>query len=165
VPITAFIVGEWLEANPTWAQRLVNGGHELANHTYTHPTFGRLAPDAMAEEIDRCRDLLIRLTGSGGAFFRPSGTADGVTPPSQTVLDVTGASGYRTALGFDVDPFDYQDPGAQAVTERTLAAVHAGAVVSLHFNHQGTLDALPAILDGIAARGLTPVTASRLLLA
>src|SRR5262249_13243717 len=39
VVITAFIVGEWLEANPSWGKKLLDGGHELANHTYTHPNF------------------------------------------------------------------------------------------------------------------------------
>jgi peptidoglycan/xylan/chitin deacetylase (PgdA/CDA1 family) len=66
-------------------------------------------------------------------------------------------------LGFDVDPFDYQDPGAETVAQRTLAAVRPGAIVSLHFGHPGTIAALPAILDGLDARGLTPVTASAVL--
>ena len=163
VVMTAFIVGSWLDANPSWAQRLRDAGHELANHTYTHPQFESLSPSAMADEIDRCRDLLIRLTGSGGRFFRPSGTADGQVAPTPTVLDVAGRSDYPVVLGFDVDPLDYQDPGAPAVTQRTLAAVRAGSVVSLHFDHPGTVTALPAILDGLDERGLTPVTASKLL--
>jgi peptidoglycan/xylan/chitin deacetylase (PgdA/CDA1 family) len=79
------------------------------------------------------------------------------------VLDVAGAAGYPTVLGFDVDPFDYQDPGAAAITQRTLAAVGRGSVVSLHFGHAGTVAALPGILDGLDAKGLTPVTASKLL--
>jgi len=49
------------------------------------------------------------------------------------------------------------------VTERTLAAVHPGAIVSLHFGHAGTVQALPAILDGLDQRNLTPVTVSTLL--
>ena len=66
-------------------------------------------------------------------------------------------------LGFDVDPLDYTDPGAAAVTQRTLAAVKAGSIVSLHFGHPGTLAALPGILDGLAQKNLTPVTTSELL--
>jgi peptidoglycan/xylan/chitin deacetylase (PgdA/CDA1 family) len=164
-PITAFIVGSWLDANPTWGKKLTDAGHELANHTYTHPTFGSLAPAAMLSEITRCRDVLVRLTGSGGTYFRPSGTDDGVAAPSPAVLDAAWQGGYPTVLGFDVDPLDYQDPGATVVTQRTLAAVKAGSIVSLHFDHAGTVDALPAILDGLVAKGLTPVTASKLLAA
>jgi peptidoglycan/xylan/chitin deacetylase (PgdA/CDA1 family) len=163
VPMTAFIVGQWLDANPAQAARLVDAGHELANHTYTHPSFPTLSEAAMTDEIVRCRDALTRLTGTGGSLFRPSGTADGTEPPSTAVLEVAGAAGYPVTLGFGVDPFDYQDPGADAVVERTLTAVGPGAIVSLHCGHPGTISALPAILDGLDERGLTPVTASELL--
>ena len=161
--ITAFVVGEWLDANPDWAARLTDAGHELANHTYTHPTFGDLDDAAMTDEIVRCRDVLVRLTGSGGRFFRTSGTADGTTPPAEVVLELAGTAGYPIVLGFDVDPLDYQDPGVETVAARTLDAVQPGSVISLHFDHPETVVALPPILDGLEERGLTPVTASQLL--
>jgi peptidoglycan/xylan/chitin deacetylase (PgdA/CDA1 family) len=163
VYMTSFVVGDWLDANPDWAQRILDGGHELANHTYTHPTFGALSPDAMTDEITRCRDVLTRLTGSGGKYFRPSGTDDGTTSPDPIVLGVAGAAGYPVVLGFDVDPLDYDDPGADSVAQRTLAAVRAGSIVSLHFGHAGTITALPTILDGLDQKGLQPGTASALL--
>lgn len=163
VPMTAFVVGEWLDANPDWAARLTDAGHELANHTYTHPTFADLDPAAMTDEISRCRDVLVRLTGEGGRFFRTSGEADGTRIPSDTVLDLTGEAGYPVVLGFDVDPLDYEDPGIDAVATRTLEAVKPGSVISLHFGHPGTVVALPPILDGLDERGLEPVTASELL--
>jgi peptidoglycan/xylan/chitin deacetylase (PgdA/CDA1 family) len=162
VVMTAFVVGQWLDANPTWAAELTGAGHELANHSYTHPDFDTLTPSAMADEITRCRDTLVRLSGAGGQYFRPSGTADGTSTPSPEVLAAAGAAGYRTVLGFDVDPLDYQDPGAAAITERVLGTVGAGSIVSLHFDHPGTIDALPAILDGIVARGLQPGTVTQL---
>ncbi len=163
VPITAFVVGQWLEANPTWAKKLTDAGHELANHSYTHPSFATISPDAMRDEITRTRDLLVRLTGKPGRLFRPSGTGDGTIRPSDTVLAAAGDAGYPVVLGFDVDPFDYQSPGAAAITQRTLAAVKPGSVISLHFGYADTVAALPAILDGLEALGLTPVTASTLL--
>lgn len=163
VPMTSFLVGEWLDANPDWGKRLLDDGHELANHTYTHPTFATLAPDAMRDEIARTRDLLVRLTGSPGAYFRPSGTANGIDSPSADALAAAGAVGYPVVLGYDVDPLDYQSPSPDVITQRTLAAARPGAVVSLHFGYPNTAAALPAILDGLAARGLTPVTASKLL--
>jgi peptidoglycan/xylan/chitin deacetylase (PgdA/CDA1 family) len=162
VRITAFIVGNWLDAHPEWAKKLVGAGHELANHTYTHPTFANLSRAAMSGEVERCRDTLARLTGGGGSFFRPSGTDDGTHAPPAVVQEVAAEAGYPMVLGFDVDPLDYQDPGAAAVAARTLAAVTAGSIVSLHFGHAGTVAAVPTVLDGLAARGLTPVTASQL---
>ena len=163
VVMTAFIVGEWLDANPSWARKLLDGGHELANHTYTHPAFASLSPAEMRDEIDRCRDVLVRLGGSPGAFFRPSGTDDGTTAPSDVVLHVAGEAGYATVLGFDVDPLDYNDPGADVVVRRTLEAARPGSIVSLHFGHPGTVAAIPGIVDGLHAKDLTPVHASQLL--
>jgi peptidoglycan/xylan/chitin deacetylase (PgdA/CDA1 family) len=161
--ITAFIVGNWLEANPSWGKRIVDGGHEIANHTYTHPSFLTLSPQAMFDEITKCRDVLASTTGTPGTLFRPSGTDDGTAALPDVVLQVAAQAGYPTVLGFDVDPLDYEDPGPDAVTQRTLTAVKAGSIVSLHFGHAGTVAAMPAILDGLAQRDLTPVTASKLL--
>jgi peptidoglycan/xylan/chitin deacetylase (PgdA/CDA1 family) len=163
VKVTSFIVGDWLDANPDMAKRIADGGHEFANHTYTHPSFLELSRDAQLGEVTRCRDVLVRLTGGPGGAFRPSGTDDGTVSPGDQVLSVAAAAGYTTVLGFDVDPLDYDDPGAAAVVERTLAAVHPGAIVSLHFGHAGTVQAMPAILDGLEQRKLTPVTVSALL--
>lgn len=161
--ITAFVVGSWLEANPDFAKRITDGGHELANHTYTHPTFPSLDPAAMGDEIVRCRDVLTRLSGSTGRYFRPSGTANGVDDPGPTVLQLAGEAGYPIVLGFDIDPSDYRDPGAEAVIAGTLDSIRAGSIVSLHFGHQGTIDALAPILAGLAQRDLQPVTVSTLL--
>ena len=163
IVITAFIVGSWLDANLDRGRRLVASGHELANHTYNHLTFASLPPAQMASEITRCRDAIAKVAPDGGALFRPSGTDDGTAVPPAAVLAAAWDAGYPTVLGFDADPQDYTDPGATAVRDRTIAALHDGAIVSLHFDHQGTIDALPAILDAVHARGLTPVTASTLL--
>lgn len=162
-PITAFIVGQWLDANLDLGRQLRDAGHELANHTYTHPTFAKLAAPEMADEIARCRAVVAKINGNGGKWFRPSGTDDGVTPPSASVLAAAGAGEYPTVVGYNIDPFDYRDPGADAVVSRTTGALHDGAIVSLHFDHQGTIDAVPRILDAMAARGLKPVTLSSLL--
>jgi peptidoglycan/xylan/chitin deacetylase (PgdA/CDA1 family) len=161
--ITCFVVGTWLEANPTWARKLLDAGHELANHTYTHPTFATLSRTAMATEIARCRDLLVKLTGSGGRFFRPSGTDDGLGIPSAQILEEAGKAGYDYVLGWDVEPFDYQDPGGPLVRSRVLEGVKPGSIVSMHFGHSGTADVISAILDGLDRQSLKAVTASALL--
>ena len=163
VPITAFMVGNFLHDNQDLAARFVADGHELANHTYNHRTFPSLDRPTMTSEVELCRDLLQRLTGSGGQFFRPSGTSNGTDDPGATVRAVAQAAGYATVVGFDVDPSDYADPGARLVAERTIARLQPGSIVSLHFGHTGTIDALPQILDALSARSLQPVGLSKLL--
>jgi peptidoglycan/xylan/chitin deacetylase (PgdA/CDA1 family) len=113
--------------------------------------------------VVHCRSVLVSLTGGPGVAFRPSGTDDGTVSPGDQILSVAAEAGYATVLGFDVDPLDYDDPGAAVVTQRTLAAVKPGSIVSLHFGHAGTVQAIPAILDGLEQRNLTPVTVSTLL--
>jgi len=94
-----------------------------------------------------------------GWWFRPSGTARSTA----TIRAAASRSGYPRCVSYDVDPRDYLDPGSAAVVSRTLGQVRPGSIVSLHLGHAGTVRALPQILAGLAARGLVPVTLSRLL--
>jgi peptidoglycan/xylan/chitin deacetylase (PgdA/CDA1 family) len=113
----------------------------------------RLDPAQAHREIERAAELLERLTGSRGRWFRPSGTPRS-TP---TIRAAAASSGYERCLAYDVDPLDYTDPGADAVVRRVLAAARPGSIVSLHLGHAGTVAALPRILDGLSERGLRSV--------
>jgi peptidoglycan/xylan/chitin deacetylase (PgdA/CDA1 family) len=163
VPVTAFLVGTFVDANPDLLPRFVADGHELANHTYHHLTFERLPVDEMRSEIVRCHDALQRAAGTGGTLFRISGTTNGTDAPGEGIERLSADCGYPTIVGFDVDPSDYEDPGASLVASRTIAALRPGAIISLHFGHEGTIDALPAILTALDDRELRPVAMSRLL--
>jgi len=152
-PITVFAVGTWLEQHPDLAGQILAGGHELANHTYTHPTLGRVGQAAVAAEITKCRDVLLRQIHTNGHWFRPSGVE---AEPSALILAEAGKAGYGTCVGFDVDSLDYTDPGADAVVRRVAAGVQAGSIVSLHLGHAGTVAAFERILGVLQARGLKP---------
>ncbi len=155
--VTVLAIGTWLAQNPDAAKLVTDHGHELGNHTWSHPTLTGMTTAAVRSEIERCRDRIAALTGGPGAFFRPS-AAQHATPE---VLRLAGAAGYATVLSYDVDSRDFTDPGATAI-RGAVAAATAGSVVSMHLGHPGTLAALPGLLDDLAARGLTPVTASAL---
>ena len=155
--VTVLAVGTWLAQYPDVAKLVTDHGHELGNHTWSHPTLTGLTTAAVRSEIERCRDRIAALTGGPGAFFRPS-AAQHATPE---VLRLAGAAGYPTVLSYDVDSRDFTDPGPVAI-RRAVALRHAASVVSMHLGHPGTLAALPGLLDDLAARGLAPVTASAL---
>lgn len=157
--VTVFAVGQWLAANPSIAERLRRGGHELANHTYTHPSLGRLPAARVRAEIVGCADALRSATGSAGAWFRPSAMA----VPTPLVVHEAVAAGYPTVVGYDVDSRDFTDPGAAAVYDITMRGVRNGSIVSLHLGHRGTVDALPRLLKALGDRGLRCVTTSALL--
>ncbi|MFI9274251.1 polysaccharide deacetylase family protein [Kitasatospora sp. NPDC052896] len=156
--LTVLAVGTWLDEQPQMAKRVLDGGHELGNHTLNHLDINGLPPERAFQEISGCADRLRALTGSTGRWFRPSAAQFA----SDEVLRQARLVGYQYCLSYDLDPIDYSDPGADAVEDRVLDTIRAGSIVALHMGHPGTLEALPAILDGLADRGLTAVTASRL---
>ncbi|MGI8332445.1 polysaccharide deacetylase family protein [Actinomadura scrupuli] len=157
--VTVLAVGTWLEENPALARVILDGGHELGNHTQHHGDIAAMSPAAAHAEIAQCADRLVRLTGSRGAWFRPS-RARRATP---MVRAMAARAGYPTCLSYDLDSADAGDPGPGAVVRTVLGGVRAGSIVSMHFGHPGTLAAMPAILGGLAARRLGPVTVSTLL--
>jgi peptidoglycan/xylan/chitin deacetylase (PgdA/CDA1 family) len=160
-PVTVFAVGQWLDANPQVAKTLLAAGHELANHTYTHPALSHVDRQGVAAEITRCRDALARHGGTSGKWFRPSGVEVATT----LMLEEAARAGYATVVGYDVDPHDYQDPGAHAVANRSIAGMQPGAIVSLHTGHAGTVAAFERIVRGARAKGLEPVLLRDLLAA
>jgi peptidoglycan/xylan/chitin deacetylase (PgdA/CDA1 family) len=160
IPLTVFAVGNWLDANPGMARELVADGHELANHTYTHPVIGRLGGPAVLTEITRCRDALAAHGGGAPArWFRPSGM-DVATP---LVLEEAGKAGYRTVVGYSVDSRDFTDPGPAAIEARVASGLAPGAIVSLHLGHPGTITAMEPMVRHLTSVGLRAVTVSDLL--
>jgi peptidoglycan/xylan/chitin deacetylase (PgdA/CDA1 family) len=157
--LTVLAVGSWLDAYPEMAHRVLDGGHELGNHTQNHLAICAMPTDAASAEIVGCAQRLQKLTGSIGRWFRPS-QAQYATP---LVERLARTAGYPHILSYDVDSLDYTDPGADSVRSNVLRAVEGGSVVSLHFGHAGTVEALPAVLDGLSHRGLRAVTTSELL--
>ena len=155
--VTVLAVGTWLQRYPDAARLVTDLGHELGNHTWSHPDLTALDDGGVRAEIERCRDRIAAATGGPGAFFRPSRAQHA----TDAVRRAAAAAGYPTVLSYDVDSRDFTDPGAAAI-RRNVRAVAAGGVVSMHLGHPGTLDAVPGLLDDLAARGLTPVTASTL---
>jgi peptidoglycan/xylan/chitin deacetylase (PgdA/CDA1 family) len=157
--VTVFGVGQWMAANPTLVARIGDDGHEFGNHTQTHQAMGQLTRSAIAAEISACAKVLEQLTGSMTPWFRPSG----IETPTDVILAEAGRAGYATSVGYDVDTLDFQDPGSRAVVTNFRNGVSGGSIVSLHFGHRGTIDALPGMLDHLASTGLQPVTVGQLL--
>ncbi|MGK5549512.1 polysaccharide deacetylase family protein [Streptomyces sp. URMC 127] len=157
--VTVLAVGTWLDAQPQLARRVLDGGHELGNHTMHHLDICTMPAAAASAEITQCAERLRRLTGGIGRWFRPSRARRA----TEQVARLAREAGYPHVLSYDVDSLDFTDPGPEAVRRAVLGAVRPGSVVSLHFGHAGTVAALPAILDGLHRRGLRAVTTTELL--
>ncbi|MFF5535089.1 polysaccharide deacetylase family protein [Streptomyces cinerochromogenes] len=157
--LTVLAVGSWLDEHPDLARRVLDGGHDLGNHTQRHIGINALPEAEARREITDCAERLKRLTGSIGTWFRPS-RAPSASP---LVTRLARAAGYPHVLSYDVDSLDYTRPGAAAVTREVLAGVRDGSVVSLHFGYPDTVAALPDVLTELGRRGLRAVTTTELL--
>ncbi|BCM69596.1 polysaccharide deacetylase family protein [Streptomyces tricolor] len=157
--LTVLAVGSWLDEHPDLARRILDGGHDLGNHTQRHIGINSLAEAEARREITDCAERLRRLTGSIGTWFRPS-RAPAASP---LVTRLARAAGYPHVLSYDVDSLDHTRPGAAAVTREVLAGVRGGSVVSLHFGYPDTVAALPDVLTELGRRGLRAVTTTELL--
>jgi peptidoglycan/xylan/chitin deacetylase (PgdA/CDA1 family) len=157
--VTVLAVGTWLGQYPQIAERILRGGHDLGNHTMHHLDIAAMGASGVYAEITGCAQRLRTLTGSIGQWFRPSQTQYSTPLIEREARKV----GYQTCVSYDVDSLDYTDPGPHAIVSTVLGLTRPGSIVSLHLGHSGTVIALPAIIRGLASRGLRPVTLTELL--
>ncbi|MFE7125484.1 polysaccharide deacetylase family protein [Streptomyces sp. NPDC057617] len=157
--ITVLAVGGWADEHPALVRRVLDGGHDLGNHTLHHTDISAMDETEAYAEITGCAERLRRLTGSIGTWFRPSRTQH-ATP---LVRRLAQRAGYPHVLSYDVDSLDFTSPGAPAVVRTVTGQIRNGSVVSLHFGYADTVAALPALLDALERRGLRAVTTTELL--
>ncbi|RSS84250.1 polysaccharide deacetylase family protein [Streptomyces sp. WAC06614] len=157
--VTVLAIGTWLDAHPELARRILDGGHELGNHTWHHGDINAMPEAEAYAEITGCAERLKRLTGSIGPWFRHS-QGQYAAPLVQRLAQ---RAGYPHVLSYDVDSLDFTSPGAAAVIRNVIGPVRSGSVVSLHFGYADTVDAMPPLLEELARRKLRAVTTTELL--
>lgn len=158
-PISVFAIGNWLKGYPEVAKQMLDAGYDLGNHTMNHYQMKTLKASVVDSEIAQCAAELKKLTGSHGKWFRPSGTQYSTT----LIRNAAAKYGYAQCISYDVDSHDYQDVGKTKVLADVAKDLKNGSIVSLHFGHQDTIDAMPTLLENIHIKGFTPVTLTTLL--
>ncbi len=171
VKATFFIIGEEGAREPGLLRRIVEEGHDLGNHTYTHPNLGEATPLVTDLELNATQRLIEAVTGRATTLFRPPyfGDAEPQTPDEVAPLVQAQHLGYVT-IGVRIDSNDWALPGADAMlrTVMTLAARdpdERGNVVLLHDgggDRSQTVAALPGIIAGLRQQGLRLVPVSQL---
>jgi len=158
-PVSVFAIGKWLQGYPEVAKQMLNAGYDIGNHTMNHFQMKALNAKQVDSEIAGCAAELKKLIGNHGKWFRPSGTQYSNSIIRKGALKY----GYNQCIAYDVDSHDYQDVGKRVVLADISRAIKNGSIVSLHFGHQDTIDAMPTLLENLHAKGLTPVTLTTLL--
>ncbi len=155
---TFYLIGNRVVQYPNIARRIAEEGHEIGNHSWSHPFMDRLSAAAVTREIDQTTDAIFQVTGRPPVTFRPPYGA--FTRNQRTNLHA--ARSLPTIL-WSVDPQDWRRPGPSVVANRILTHAHQGGIILSHDIHRGTIDAMPQTLDGLTARGLRFATVSQML--
>ncbi|EZH64623.1 hypothetical protein DH09_19020 [Bacillaceae bacterium JMAK1] len=163
VPATFFVLGQRAEANPDYVSRIVDEGHDIANHTYSHADLADLTVDEMEQEIDQADAVIENIVGFRPRLFRP---------PFGSISEedvVRLGEMNNVAIGWDVDPNDWQEIPADEVSERVIADTTAGSIILLHDGVDSpelTLnspEALQTIIPELQSQGYEFVTVSELI--
>src|SRR5262245_17357459 len=157
VRATFFMMGRNVERYPEVAREVLRRGHEIGNHSYSHPKLVLMSPQRVREEIERTDALLRGVGVTGTIHFRPPHAAKFIVLPCVLVqmkrLSVLG----------DVDPEEWKERPAAVMTESILRQTRPGSIIGLHDPAGAeTLRTLENILPALTAQGYRFETVSQL---
>jgi peptidoglycan/xylan/chitin deacetylase (PgdA/CDA1 family) len=157
VRATFFMMGRNVERHPAVAREVLRRGHEIGNHSYSHPKLILMAPGRVREEIERTDALLRDIGVSGEIHFRPPHAAKFL------VLPCILMQMHKLSVLGDVDPEEWKHRPAAVMTESILRQVRPGSIVGLH-DPMGaeSLRTLENILPVLIAQGYRFETVSEL---
>ncbi len=157
VKATFFVVGNWVDRFPESVKALSDAGHEVMNHSDTHPHMTQISKEKMKEEIDNCNDKIEKITGKRPTLHRaPYGDYN------NDVVQTVRECGCYT-IQWDVDSLDWKDLSAAEITKRVTEKVKPGSIVLFHNAALHTPEALPGILEKLQGEGYRLVPISELI--
>ena len=137
---TFFITGHWIEEYPDWVEKIAEAGHELGNHTATHPHMTQLTENEIRQEVQKVEDSIYNLTGEKTTLFRPP-----FGDYNNLVITTLEEMGYQV-IQWSIDSLDWKNLNKEALVERVTGRSHQGAIILFHNDGLYTPDALPEII-------------------
>lgn len=156
IKITFFIGGEWARDNPELLRRIVEEGHELGNHGFSHKHHNSLSLEENIKEIKDTEDIIKSITGVSTCLFAPP-----YGEFNKTTLRAASSVGYKTIM-WSIDTIDWRGDGIDPIINRVLKNPHNGAFILMHPTDH-TVAALPTIIKGLKKEGYKIGTISELL--
>ena len=166
IHVTFFVLGQMVKDHPEILVREAAEGHEIGNHTWDHLALTKVVSreGGLTHEIADTSELIKETIGKAPTILRPP---YGATNPRLSRA-IEKEYGMKVIL-WSVDPDDWKDPGAEVVEQRIIAGwkgsggTKPGAIILAHDIHKGTVQAMPALLDALLAKGYKFVTLSELM--
>jgi len=158
VKATFYVIGQNVVQYPEIVQRMVAEGHEIGNHTFTHPSLPKIGPARVGEEISKSNAAIEQTVGVRPTTMRPPYGAinPSITKRLNDEFDLP-------VILWSVDPQDWKIRKASHVSSHILQNAHPGAIILAHDIHPSTIDAMPVALDGLLAKGYRFATVSELI--
>lgn len=160
VKATFFVVGKHANWYSEPLKRAAKEGHEIGNHTFSHPDISNLSTDDIKGEIKECEDTLIKLTGIKPTLFRPpygSYSRD-------KLAEIAKESGYKIILWTTIDAKDWKNPPSSQISDTIVNKVQNGDIILLHdYGTKNTVEALDRIIPTMMKKGYKFVTVSELI--
>lgn len=157
IKTTFFLTGFWVEDYPEYVKLIAAEGHEIGNHTLTHPHLNSLGEEELRTEIKRVEQMIEKISGQKTTLFRPP-----FGEYNNQVIETASGLGYRT-IQWSVDSLDWQNLTRDEIIERVTSRAHKGAIILFHNNGLYTADALPEIIARFRKQGYKIVPISELL--
>jgi peptidoglycan/xylan/chitin deacetylase (PgdA/CDA1 family) len=161
IPATFFVRVNGVKNNPNLARSILREGHDVGNHTFSHPEITTLTPEQLQEEVVKAHRILTEaLQQQPTMLFRPPKRVI-----DETSARIVAATGYSTIVNYDVTTFDWDtshspDDIFQTIEEKTTP----GSIILLHIlDDLPSLEALPRIIEYLLGQGYTFIKVSELI--
>lgn len=158
VKTTFFLVRFWVDKYPDVVRRIAAAGHEIGNHTATHPHMASLSPEQIRFELQSTHDLIKQVSGLEANLFRPP-----FGEYSNSVIENATQVGYQT-IQWSVDSLDWRPLSTEQIVQRVTSRIAPGSIVLFHNNGENTPAALRPVLEFCKQNGYEVVPISQLLI-
>lgn len=157
VKSTFFLVGFWVDKFPEHVQEIAKRGHEVGNHSTTHPNMTELSVEGMLEELNITGEKIEELTKKKPILFRPP-----FGDYNDSLINTCRENGYYT-IQWDIDSLDWKELGVQPVVDRVTRNVQNGSIVLFHNNAKYIVEYLPLVIERLQESGYEIVPISELI--
>jgi peptidoglycan-N-acetylglucosamine deacetylase len=158
IKATFFVIGENIAEHPEIVAREAREGHEIANHSWSHPNLAKMSDDGVRGQLRKTEDAIRSAIDNRPTLLRPP--YGSITARQKKWINQE--FGYKIVL-WDVDPLDWRRPGPNVVCNRIVKSTRAGSIVLAHDIHPGTIEAMPCVLSQLEGKGFKFVTVSELI--